>query len=477
MDPQKTLDPSAGFVPLPSAGDPSAGFIPLPEAPPAPGFIDRVTQGLPHSLHEAAAMTGTPTSWHELADMLHQGQVPFDPASAMIHGYLNTAKKGIQEGAQEAKEAGENVAEGGPIGANIGKAIAGGAHAALQAIPGVGPVVETAGQDFHEGNYPGAAGGLTNAVAQIALMGKAGGPEAEALVETPKTPQPGILQRGAVAAVKGVGGIVRKAAASPLGQELGNTARAIGVAEDPDIVGMASPRLANAMRAAGKFGKIAEKAAPPEPAPPPAVQTPAGVAPAPPQAPPAPSPAAPPPSGAIAQAMQAKTAPPVEAAPAAQPPTQPPPSGAIAAAMKKPTIADVGEQIEQGLGGRKLIPNVPLRYQMKPPEPEHMGQFARANGLELHQAIPETPAGDVLRAKIHDLSNVQVRELAIKSGEDMGQQSVSNAKNSGGVPRQEVLSRVLKHHSPEQIGQLIDTLDTKLGSSRGKIAAGMKGKP
>lgn len=139
--------------------------------------------------------------------------------------------------------------------------------------------------------------------------------------------------------------------------------------------------------------------------------------------------------------------------------------------------------LNDSLGGKPLQPNVPLKNQLPAhgeymqrfkavgaqsgaepgaqapaptAEPEHMGQFARANGLELHQAIPETVAGDVLRAKIHDLTNVQVRQLAINAGEDMGQQAVTNAKNAGGVTRQAVLSRILAKHTPEEIGQMID---------------------
>jgi len=137
--------------------------------------------------------------------------------------------------------------------------------------------------------------------------------------------------------------------------------------------------------------------------------------------------------------------------------------------------------LNDSLGVKPLQPNVPLKSQLpahgeylqrmksqgaqqqvpqssaaSPAEPEHMGQFARANGLELHQSIPETVAGDVLRAKIHNLTNVQVRQLAINAGEDMGQQSVTNAKNAGGVTRQEVLSRILAKHTPEEIGQMID---------------------
>lgn len=137
-----------------------------------------------------------------------------------------------------------------------------------------------------------------------------------------------------------------------------------------------------------------------------------------------------------------------------------------AAETIKPTVAKIADQVQEGLGGKKLVPNLPLRMQAGGPgakaapassiEPEHMGQFARANGYDLHKAIPETEQGDVLRAKIHDMSNVQVRQLAINAGEDMGQQAVTNAKNSGGVTRQEVLKRIMAKHSPEEIGKLID---------------------
>lgn len=137
------------------------------------------------------------------------------------------------------------------------------------------------------------------------------------------------------------------------------------------------------------------------------------------------------------------------------------------AASVKPTVTKIADQVQEGLGGKKLLPNVPLRMQPGGPgpkvppvaatiEPEHMGQFARANGLDLHRAIPESVEGDVLRAKIHNMSNIQVRQLAINAGEDMGQARVGNRKMSDDLPRQEVLKRVMAKHSPEEIGQMID---------------------
>ncbi|MBZ5523866.1 MAG: hypothetical protein LAP21_16650, partial [Acidobacteriia bacterium] len=41
-------------------------------------------------------------------------------------------------------------------------------HAVLQAVPFVGPAIETAGTDIAQGNYRGAAGGLTGVIGQIA---------------------------------------------------------------------------------------------------------------------------------------------------------------------------------------------------------------------------------------------------------------------------------------------------------------------
>jgi len=215
---------------------------PAAKAPPKPGFIDRVTQGIPHSVHDFASMVGTPTSWHELADMMQKGQIPFDPGSAMVQSYLHDAKTAITQGAKEAMDAGANVAEGGPIAANIGKAASGGVHAALHLIPGVGPVTETAGQDVQEGNYPAAAGGLTNAIAQVLLAHGIEDPAVAAkvadVVDTLKSPTK--MTAPVRAAVRGankvlakapgtvggsvgatVGGTVGGAVAGPLGAKIG----------------------------------------------------------------------------------------------------------------------------------------------------------------------------------------------------------------------------------------------------------------
>lgn len=157
-----------------------------------------------------------------------------------------------------------------------------------------------------------------------------------------------------------------------------------------------------------------------------------------------------------------------------------------ALAQQPASKANLGELLEKGLGGKRLEPNVPLKEQMmrprtgqpsrfagklpqeaalsgdlgealaRRPEGEHLGQFARANGLELDNAIPKTPAGDALRAKIHGLTNLQLRQLMISAGEDMGQVQIGNSKFRNDLPRQAALSQLMKKMTPDQIGQAID---------------------
>jgi hypothetical protein len=165
---------------------------------------------------------------------------------------------------------------------------------------------------------------------------------------------------------------------------------------------------------------------------------------------------------------------------------KPVPSAEVAPGLNRGSLQDL---LDKSLGAKKLDPKVPLRQQMPATsgtsvstapvdaaaslpsaEPEHMGQFARANGLELHQAIPETVEGDVLRAKIHGMSNVQVRQLAINSGVDMGQMPVTNAKSAGGVTRQQALKWVMMNRTPEEIGAMIDQGQHLPGPPSGAIS-------
>jgi len=138
-------------------------------------------------------------------------------------------------------------------------------------------------------------------------------------------------------------------------------------------------------------------------------------------------------------------------APPVRTPAQPiPPRSGLALPPAQFDIKGVEPALEQATGATRLKPDVPLKDQLTS-KPEHLGQFARANGLELDKALN---AAD--KAKVHGLTNVQVRQLAINLGEDMGQDVVGRAKASGAVPRSEIFGRLLKDHSPSDIVKAID---------------------
>src|SRR4029077_9358770 len=81
-----------------------------------------------------------------------------------------------------------------------------------------------------------------------------------------------------------------------------------------------------------------------------------------------------------------------------------------------------------------------------------------------------------LLQKFHDLSNVELRQLAINAGEDMGQLKIGRKKlmGKGQITRPEVFERMLKNHSAEDLGRMIDEgkhLPPVSGGSQGARAA------
>jgi hypothetical protein len=163
-------------------------------------------------------------------------------------------------------------------------------------------------------------------------------------------------------------------------------------------------------------------------------------------------------------------------------------------------VKKIGDLTREGLGGQELERNKPLREQVAvpgstpvvekvegevlPPEKEQLTQKqtaeeslapffeeepktiegetehptpqVRANGENLANAIPKTAEGHALLQKLHDLTNVELRQLAINAGEDMGQKTIGRGKNSGSISRPEVFDRLLKNHSPEDLGRMVD---------------------
>jgi hypothetical protein len=166
------------------------------------------------------------------------------------------------------------------------------------------------------------------------------------------------------------------------------------------------------------------------------------------------------------------------------------PEAASQSSVEKPKAADtsqqvkrIGELTQESLGGKALQPNKPLKEQIsvKKSEPEsveegHSKQLVHANGEALANAIPKTPEGRALLQKFHDLSNVELRQLAINAGEDMGQLKIGRKKlmGKGQITRPEVFERMLKNHSAEDLGRMIDEgkhLPPVSGGSQGARAA------
>lgn len=174
---------------------------------------------------------------------------------------------------------------------------------------------------------------------------------------------------------------------------------------------------------------------------------------------------------------------PAEAAPVTAPANEPLVSTAPKKVSPLGQVDRIGELLNDSLGGKPLEPKTPLRSQpalrealqrlsgksaadvdklsdaevREQLQSKHLGQFSRTNGTQLDDSIPDSDAGNVLRAKLHSLSNVELRQLAINLGEDLGQSRVSRAKSdAGAVTREDVFNRLLKNYSPDQIGDSVD---------------------
>lgn len=141
------------------------------------------------------------------------------------------------------------------------------------------------------------------------------------------------------------------------------------------------------------------------------------------------------------------------------------------AVAQAPSVDDV---VNQATGNKPLQPNVRLREQSAPapaveapkvteqeqdpiklkyPDPA-VRQMVRANGENVVQAIGGDK--DTMQA-VHNLTRVDLRQALINSGEDMGQQTVSNSKTAGegSITRENAFNKLLaKGHSPSDIVRL-----------------------
>jgi hypothetical protein len=121
---------------------------------------------------------GVPTNKEELTAAGTPPSIPeaiAGPGPSGIYNQLVQSGKTLYQGAKdtykEAKEAGQNIAAGGPVLQNIAKPASTALNATVGAVPFIGAPTVRAGEDVAAKNYAGAAGGLTGVLGQVALEG------------------------------------------------------------------------------------------------------------------------------------------------------------------------------------------------------------------------------------------------------------------------------------------------------------------
>jgi hypothetical protein len=151
---------------------------PADDQPEKPGLFSRFaeTVGIPRSVAEVKAMMPS------LPDLAAAGGNPIQAfGQKMGRDYATNLGRQAKSSFNEAKEAQQNISEGGPKVANIKKQLAAGTDFALRGVlpPVGGNAVANVGQDSFDKNYPAMAGDALGAVT-LALLGKgAEGPSAE----------------------------------------------------------------------------------------------------------------------------------------------------------------------------------------------------------------------------------------------------------------------------------------------------------
>lgn len=148
-----------------------------------PGFFSRLASsvGIPSSMDEMKSMAAKEDAlpWWQRALPHAPGSSPsasdsiataaLGPAYPMVKGYLENTGRGLKEGYQEANEADEQLNSGQITkGQAIGKTANAAVHSVINAVPVIGPTINTMGEDATAHNWRGFAGGATGVVAQLA---------------------------------------------------------------------------------------------------------------------------------------------------------------------------------------------------------------------------------------------------------------------------------------------------------------------
>ena len=147
-----------------------AAPVPTGSAASRKGFGESLMTGIPTSGEEAAGISDALMGKTKLEKVL--GAVtPGLPLGKLALGYAGNVASQVAEGTREKAEASTNIAQGGPVMANLGKAAAADLDTAAAIYsPLGGDVVKQFGEQAGAENYEGAAGSAVNFLLQAMLL-------------------------------------------------------------------------------------------------------------------------------------------------------------------------------------------------------------------------------------------------------------------------------------------------------------------
>jgi hypothetical protein len=462
--------------------------------------------GIPTNKAELTA-AGTPPSLPEAIA---------GPGPSGIYNQLVQSGKTLYQGAKdtyrEAKEAGQNIAAGGPVLQNIAKPASTILNATVGAVPFIGAPTVQAGEDVAAKNYAGAAGGLTGVLGQVALEGAG-----ERRLGTDEMAFHDAKVKEATAALKEA----KKAATTNYKASIERDIKLPKEVQKPIDTAQAALDEAKTHQAAAKEAIAQRKVAPPAP------EVPTEQVQAQPQAPKPPKPPTPtmrklgpaenvktpgqvqpetfpqqptgrmtpmtgqrelpnqqgrmgmtkmlteapqhfpqevlPPERTASPAPEAKAPTTLENGPGKLA-TPEPEAAPKTATHDKATLAAVEEQLNRGMGNEPVKPGVPMKEQGKPAEPATLSSEPRKAVLQKAGATPEEiekilPKG--AKPGQTGITKVEMSKLAEHFGVDMGDSAIGRGKGdlAAGthMTQDAVLQKIIDAgHSPADIAKAMD---------------------
>lgn len=146
---------------------PTSGPAAQEAQPEKPGIIRRALESVGMT-PEALEAQQQEMQAHPVKSVL-ENSMPAIGAAQGIYQWGKKRVENIRNEAKEAEEAVQNIREGGSVKDNIAKLAHGVLTGETSSVPFIGDPALTVGQDYHEGNYRGAVGGLVGILGQTVL--------------------------------------------------------------------------------------------------------------------------------------------------------------------------------------------------------------------------------------------------------------------------------------------------------------------